>query len=170
MWFGTRDGLNKYDGYHFKTYHTDDDPNSLVANDVRSLYFDKQDNRLWVGATGGLSVYMSKTDNFINYLNDPKNPNSISSNIIRHINRDRKGRLWIGTARGLNLLDETTNKFTRYYFDSSQGLANAKNDVKAIAEDRNGDVYLQNEYRRKWIIFFRRSRFLPYGWFIRCTY
>ena len=42
MWFGTRDGLNKYDGYDFKVYKNKASNNSLVGNDIRNLHLDNR--------------------------------------------------------------------------------------------------------------------------------
>ena len=53
MWFGTDEGLNKYDGYKFTIFrHDPDNPNSLSHNAARSLFEDKSGN-LWIGTTGG---------------------------------------------------------------------------------------------------------------------
>ena len=49
MWFGTEDGLNKYDGYTFTIYkHDPDNPNSLSSNAVSAIYED-QEGMLWIG-------------------------------------------------------------------------------------------------------------------------
>jgi ligand-binding sensor domain-containing protein/signal transduction histidine kinase/DNA-binding response OmpR family regulator len=141
MWFGTREGLNKFDGYQFKIYKDNSQDNSIVSNDIRSLYYNKKDGELWIGTLGGLSKYQSSTDDFINYSNDPDDPNSISNNVIRKVLKDSKGRLWIGTSIGLNILDEESNTFTRYYLDNSRALSNEYNDVKAILEDKDGVLW-----------------------------
>ena len=141
MWFGTRDGLNKYDGYQFKVYQNENTSNSLISNDIRTLYFEESKKELWIGSHSGLSKYQSSTDDFVNFVSDPQNPKSISNNIIRQIYRDSKGRLWVGTSIGLNLLDESNKEFKRYYFENSTALANKKNDIKAILEDRFGDLW-----------------------------
>ena len=53
MWFGTEDGLNKYNGYEFQTYFFEPgDSNSLVNNYIRSIQEDLNGN-LWIGTTGG---------------------------------------------------------------------------------------------------------------------
>jgi ligand-binding sensor domain-containing protein/signal transduction histidine kinase/DNA-binding response OmpR family regulator len=142
MWFGTREGLNKYDGYQFKIYQTNSDSNSLVANDIRDLYYDETHHGLWIGTTGGLSKYQSATDNFVNFSHSPKDSNSISNNVIRDVTRDSKGRLWVGTSIGINLLDEKTGKFTRYYCDKNTTQSNKSNDVSAILEDKVGNVWV----------------------------
>jgi ligand-binding sensor domain-containing protein/signal transduction histidine kinase/DNA-binding response OmpR family regulator len=141
MWFGTRDGLNKYDGYQFKVYKKSEAANSLVANDIRHLYFDPQKKELWIGTNAGLGKYQSITDDFQNFLHVPINSNSISNNVIRQIFRDSKGRLWVGTAVGLNLLDEKTNRFQRFYFSDNSDVDPSSNDVKAISEDHDGTIW-----------------------------
>ena len=67
MWFGTFDGLNKYDSYHFTVYrHNYKDSNSIASNIIRSMYKDSQGN-LWIGTTEGLCLYDRDRDAFINY-------------------------------------------------------------------------------------------------------
>ncbi|MEX0646880.1 MAG: two-component regulator propeller domain-containing protein, partial [Balneolaceae bacterium] len=49
MWFGTQDGLNKYDGYNITVFKSEsNDPNSLSNDDVRVVYEDRREN-LWIG-------------------------------------------------------------------------------------------------------------------------
>ncbi|MEM6964036.1 MAG: two-component regulator propeller domain-containing protein [Bacteroidota bacterium] len=141
MWFGTRDGLNKYDGFQFKVYKKNDAPNTVVANDIRTLYFDAQQKELWIGTNAGLSKYRSTTDDFLNYLHLNSDSTSISNNVIRQIFRDSKGRLWVGTSVGLNLLDEKNNHFKRYFFKSKFSKDVGSQDVKAILEDKNGQLW-----------------------------
>ncbi|NQZ07824.1 MAG: hypothetical protein HRT35_11740, partial [Algicola sp.] len=57
MWFGTQDGLNRYDGYQFRVYRNDrDDITSLASNWVNALHEDN-DGNLWVGTNMGLHKY-----------------------------------------------------------------------------------------------------------------
>ncbi|MEO8011768.1 MAG: two-component regulator propeller domain-containing protein, partial [Dokdonella sp.] len=60
LWFGTRDGLARYDGVEFRVWrHDPADPGSLPSNDVSAIEIDR-DGRLWVGGeAGGVSLMRS---------------------------------------------------------------------------------------------------------------
>lgn len=138
LWFGTRDGLNKYDGYQFKVYKQD----KIASNDVRVLYYDKTGHKLIVGTVGGLSIYDEVKDTFLNLMYDLKDTTTLSSNVIRSILRDSKGRLWVGTANGLNLYDDTNHTFRRIKdIVSVKGRANNLA-CDVVFEDSNKDLWL----------------------------
>lgn len=139
MWFGTRDGLNKFDGYEFKIYKNDTSQNSVASNDIRTLYFDYKEEILWIGTNSGLSRYRKETDDFLTFLHSESDPGSISSNVIRCIFRDSKERLWIGTANGLNLRSD--NGFRKLFFTNRDVDALTGNDIKAITEDKHGNIW-----------------------------
>lgn len=82
MWFGTKDGLNRYDGYSFKVYtHDSYNPNSISNNNVNRLFEDSK-GRLWVLTDDGINIYDKKRDHFRRILHDPKNANSLSGNKV----------------------------------------------------------------------------------------
>ena len=91
MWFGTEDGLDKFDGHHFTVYRQKPgDSTSLQANEILSLHEDREGN-LWIGTSGGsLSLYDRKRDAFINY---PATGalNSIGNSVIRSVCSDYPG-------------------------------------------------------------------------------
>jgi hypothetical protein len=66
MWFGTQDGLNRYDAYKFKVFKLQrGDSTSLPDNNIQTL-FQSKDGTIWVGTEGGLSMYNLDFDNFTN--------------------------------------------------------------------------------------------------------
>lgn len=88
MWFGTKDGLNRFDGYSFKTYrHDPADPTSLGNDKIYSLLSDKTAG-LWVGTDLGLYKYNPEKETF----HPVKETLQIG---IRSINIDNKGNLWL---------------------------------------------------------------------------
>lgn len=69
IWLGTRNGLNRYDGYRLqKFYHDQSNPNSIVSNDIRALKFEDQTNSLWIGTPSGLSQLCLDNNSITNYL------------------------------------------------------------------------------------------------------
>ena len=142
MWFGTRNGLNRYDGYQFKVYKKDTTDNSIPADDVRNLYADTQTNHLWIGTNYGVSKYNLFSDQFTNYFYSASDSTSISSNVIRRIFRDSKGRLWIGTAMGVNLYDAQKDRFKRYLMKQPSAQQSAEQiGVWAFLEDSSGQLW-----------------------------
>jgi ligand-binding sensor domain-containing protein len=98
MWFGTQDGLNRYDGYNFKIYrHKPKDSSSLRKSHILTLYVDRQKN-LWVGtANGGLSLYDQQHDAFIHYKESSEGFNGLSQKTVTAIYEDRQNNFWVGT-------------------------------------------------------------------------
>ncbi|MDR2683350.1 MAG: hypothetical protein LBB64_05720, partial [Dysgonamonadaceae bacterium] len=67
MWFGTKNGLCRYDGYEIKTYqHNTNDSNSLNHNFIHSIFQDRQ-KRIWVGTESGVCRYLPNQDAFVQY-------------------------------------------------------------------------------------------------------
>lgn len=142
MWFGTQDGLNKYDGYSFKVYKYDPlDANSLSDNFIQTLYEDKAGN-IWIGTlNGGLNRLDRHDGYFVHYKNDPGRQDSLSDNFVKCIYEDSRGFLWVGTEKGgLNRFDRETGKFTRYQHDPHSPHSLSENQINAIYEDSDGDL------------------------------
>jgi ligand-binding sensor domain-containing protein/signal transduction histidine kinase len=122
MWFGTADGLNRFDGYHFTVYdHDPEDPNSLGNNFVRALYQDRGGD-LWVATDGGgLNRFDRETGTFSRHQAVPGDPHSLSSNTVWSIYEDRYGTLWIGTDVGLDQFDRETETIAPFQSQILQG-------------------------------------------------
>jgi signal transduction histidine kinase/ligand-binding sensor domain-containing protein len=144
MWFGTLDGLNRYDGYEFRVYrHDPDDEHSLSADFIMALYLDR-DDYLWVGTSGGgLNRYDPATEQFSHFRHDPADPSTLSSDNVTIMFQDREGILWIGTdGGGLNRYDPTTETFTRYTNNPDDPYSLSHNVVWPIHEDEQGVLWV----------------------------
>jgi signal transduction histidine kinase/ligand-binding sensor domain-containing protein/DNA-binding response OmpR family regulator len=144
MWFGTRDGLNKYDGYKFTIYRNDAaNEHSLSNNFITDIIEDAKGN-MWVATYGGgVNRYDREKDGFIHLKHDQKNNNSISSNSIACLATDHEGNIWIGTNdSGLNVLNTSTNRVLRYSSNKQDSKTLAENYVKTIFEDRDHNIWV----------------------------
>lgn len=141
IWFGTFDGLNKYDGYEFKVYKSNMEIEDAIGdNIVISILKDKEQN-LWIGTYSGLSKYNYESDNFLSFKHDKQNNNSLSNDIVRVLFQDKDGIIWIGTDGGLNSYDVTKNVFTRYIANNTPKSL-SDNHVRAIYEDKAGNLWI----------------------------
>lgn len=141
MWFGTEDGLNKYDGYRFTIYRNKlGDKKSIAGNSITVLYEDKTGS-LWIGTKEGLSRYNRISNTFINYYADPGDPNTLTNSSINTICEGENGNMWIGTFINLNLLNPKTNKIIHYVADGKSGsLSNTR--VTNILRDSMGRLWV----------------------------
>lgn len=101
MWFGTEDGLYKYDGYDIIPYqHSKRDTTSISGNFIVCLFEDTSHN-LWIGTYGdGLNVYDRKKNIFRHFKHDPSNAYSLPNNRVKTITESSDSILWIGTEGG----------------------------------------------------------------------
>lgn len=143
MWFGTQDGLNRYDGYSVKVYkHEPDNLNSISDNIIKCLLSDSQGD-LWIGtANGGVNRYVISEDKFYPCLHSSNDSNSISDNTITALFEDSDSNIWIGTNSGLNRFIRKKNTFFRYYFDSVNAPGLNGNSITAVCEDKEDNLWI----------------------------
>ncbi len=143
FWFGTEDGLNRFDGYRIKVYkQMFGVPGHLSNNAIWTLYEDSE-GTLWIGTFNGLNYYDCKNNRFVSFLHDPDNPKSLSHNYIRAIMEDNQHQLWLGTSRGLNLFNKKDSSFIRFYHDPSHPETSlSSNLINALLTDHLGKLWI----------------------------
>jgi len=107
LWFGTKDGLNRFDGNNFKIFRNDpDEPGSLGDNFIHCLFEDTQQH-LWAGTRRGLFRYNSLNETFtlIPYTKNKE---------IRAVKIDAKGNVWYIAGNTLCQYNEKTGKLIAY--------------------------------------------------------
>jgi PAS domain S-box-containing protein len=146
MWFGTYDGLNRYDGYEFKIYkYESGNPYSLSNNAIGSIYEDHS-GVLWIGNEGGLDQYDREKERFIHYKYNSQDSNSLSSNRVQWICEDTSGVLWIGTfGGGLNQFDKERKRFIRYQNNPKDPKSISSNNISCVYIDRSGCLWLATD-------------------------
>ncbi|MDJ0835596.1 MAG: two-component regulator propeller domain-containing protein [Acidobacteriota bacterium] len=143
LWFGTTDGLNRFNGYQFKVFlHDPRDAASLSESSVSCILEDR-DGMLWLGTIGGgLNRFDPASERFLHFRHDPNNPQSLSHDVVQSLCLDRKGRLWVGTSNGLAMLEpDASGRFTRYRHDPNDA-GSLSPAILALFVDRLGDLWI----------------------------
>jgi len=145
IWFGTQEGLNRYDGYDFTIFRRDPDDPSSLANDWIWALHEGPDGKLWIGTNGGgLSRYDPETGGITNFRDESPDADKRRANQVRAIHVSRSGTVWLGTDGGLKSLDPESGAFTR--FSISEGSVEAEGDrVRAIYEDGKGRLWVSTD-------------------------
>ncbi|MFC2042939.1 two-component regulator propeller domain-containing protein [Chloroflexota bacterium] len=144
LWFGTQDGLNRYDGYDFVAYkHDPEDENSLSDNFILTIVEDTG-GYLWIGTnSGGLNRFDPVTGQFNHYQHASDDPNSLSANSVQVVYLDQEDRLWVGTTgEGLNRFNPTTGEFTHFKNDPDNPDSLIDDNVQTIYQDREGVLWV----------------------------
>ncbi len=140
LWIGTRDGLNRYDGYRFITYRPDptNPTRSLTHNWITDLY-ETTDGTLWLTTLGGgLHRLAPDRQRFTNFRIDPQHISD--RNLGYAVRPDRQGSLWIASRGGLNRFDPKTGQYQLFPSPDTRDSA-----VMAVCEDRAGRLWVGTE-------------------------
>ncbi len=145
MWFGTKHGLNKYDGLGVISYfhdHDSDHLNSLTGNFAHWIHEDET-GALWIATWGdGISKYDPKLDKFTNYTHEKDNAQSIASNNVWSLFVDSKRFVWAATDNGLSKLNPKTKTFIHYQHDPKNQNSLSHNTVSRVSEDDQGIFWI----------------------------
>ena len=115
LWFGTQDGLNRYDGYNFIIYRSDNaDSNSISSNWITSISEDR-DGKLWIGTNGGgVNCFDPYLQHFTNYFSKSEERDYLANNYILQVTVDSSNNIWVTTTGGdLEKYNRETNKIDK---------------------------------------------------------
>lgn len=162
LWIGTwGGGLNRtvspyinadLNNLKFIRYKNNKSRNLSISDNIIQAIYEDSNKQLWIGTGTGLDLYDRAHDEFISFVNDPNNPNSLSSNQVQScILEDRNKNLWIGTWEGLNkisaddLKNAITNpasiKFQHYKIDTDRQNSFSDDRVISIYQDSDGNLW-----------------------------
>lgn len=146
MWFGTENGLNRYNGYEFETYRRERGNAHALPNDFIFDVAEDHDGNLWIATNGGgLAMLDRGKGQFISYRNNPDDAGSIGSNVVRRVLVDADGSVWAGTrGGGLSRLDRKENRFLHYRFGNAE--AGKPDNVFALLRDSKGSLWVGGDH------------------------
>ncbi len=146
LWFGTQDGLNRYDGYNIKTFKNDPaDSSSLINNFIFSIYEDTSGTLFIENQGGGFQKYNPLKESFVRYPKDSLNLYHIRFSTFGALYIDPTGTQWRGgqgTPSGLQKIDSSTGKTTIYKHDPSDPSSLSNDNVFSIYRDRIGNLWV----------------------------
>lgn len=145
MWIGTRDGLNRYDGFNFKVLkHSVSDSTTLSSNQV-TTFMQSADKSIWIGTDFGLNKMNPETLESISYYRLFEDSTSLSSNKISSIAQDHEGTIWVGTDNGLNRMLDEKGTFHHYSITRDDESSLSSNVINDIYVDREGQVWIATD-------------------------
>ena len=131
MWFGTEDGLNRFDGQNFKVYrYQPTKVSSLAGNNINQVYL-ADDDTLWIATHNGVSQHHPETDTFTNY----NTSTGLSHNNIQSVLKVGND-LWVGTDNGLNVVNLISNEVSIFALNSNSTGTNHRW-IRSLAHQGN---------------------------------
>lgn len=145
LWFGTQEGLNKYDGYSFTVYKADpNNPGSLSDSHITAIE-EASDGSLWIGTYyGGLNLFSPAENTFRQFLSDPEDPSALPDERINTLLEDSQGNLWVGTRKGLSLLNPDKRSFTHFQHNPDDPESLSSDHIRSIYE-ADGNLWIGTE-------------------------
>ena len=136
MWFGTKDGLNRYDGYRFRIFKHSPDGNGPSSNFITALY-EGSDGDIWIGTDAGLDLYSPLTESFTHLpIHDGEQP---GRGEVSQIISDRQGRVWVTVeSDGIYCFDSPQSQPVHFSAQDRPELAS----VSSMTFDQNGTLWL----------------------------
>lgn len=140
MWFGTKDGLNRFDGQNFKVFrHVPNDKNSIGNSFIRSLYEDKNKN-LWIGTEKGMYKYDHLMNTF-HFFDAKTSAGQYLDNSVNAITEDKSGNMWIACGNGLFYYNKNNHQLKRYIHNLKDPASISATIVNTVFCDSEGVIW-----------------------------
>jgi len=143
LWFGTDNGLSRFDGYRFLNYrHNSHDSTSISNNWITGIDEDIYGN-LWISTQNGLNKFNRRNETFEQFFSQQGNLNSPSHNYIRTIYADDEGNIWLETVNSfLDMYDIQADSFYHYKHHPYNKIYPLHYHAHHIYQEENGTLWI----------------------------
>ncbi len=135
MWFGTSDGLNRYDGYEIKDYKPDDKDPEAILNGAINYIAEREDGKLWICTERGVDIFDRDRDIFndFSYLKDIR---------VTYLLRDQEDNYWFASYSGLFRYNPEKGTMVNFLHDPEDHTTLSNNSIEIIYEDHKGNLWI----------------------------
>lgn len=137
MWFGTLDGLCRYDAYQVKSWRSDMNNPSLLTNNEILAIVEDDDDQLWIGTKQGLNILNKKT-----FQIEPFHESIIQGEEIKSLVYDSDGYLWIGLPNALFKYHTKKKTLQNYSPDEFDKKTIPGYGITSIYKDNNDAIWI----------------------------
>ena len=139
MWFGTKDGLNRYDGLSFRKFKHDGRSQQSIGNSFITALYEDAEGNIWVGTDVGLYIYYPEHDSFRHFeelsVEDTKIEHTVTA-----IVGDDQGCVWIAVeSQGLFCYDLEKEQLQNYTLKNFPFIST---NVQSFVFDNSGTLWI----------------------------
>ena len=140
VWFGTKDGLCRFDGYDIKVFRSSaQTPGNLTNNEIECIAEDRN-GKLWIGTLEGINILDKKSFSLKPFENRFTENERINSIVC-----DSRGNIWIATSNyGVLKVNPQNHEFERFSKDADSRLKLRSNNISHIYEDQAGNIWISS--------------------------
>jgi ligand-binding sensor domain-containing protein len=146
LWFGTQDGLNKYDGYNFKIFKNDPSDNKSLTDNFVFTIWESSSGELYIETQNGvLHQYKSVSESFTVVEKDSVNLYNAKVSTVGAMLRESSGIIWtggLGKATGLKRTDTKTGQISVFKHDPKDPYSLSDDKVYSVYRDRSGNLWI----------------------------
>jgi len=134
MWFGTKYGLSRFDGYNFKSFQYQKGVAGSLGNNFIRKIFKYDTKTFWIGTDEGIYIFNLETEKFTLFA-------PLGHFFINDIIRSKNGDIWIATKeKGIYQFQNKDKKLVNFSTSSTNKISS--NEISKLLQDDAGNIWI----------------------------